>query len=160
MANRVERIIEIADAHIFYRNFSGVEKKYNPAGNRNFCVEIPENVMVDDVPLYQVLLEEGWNVRLMPPRNEGDAPMHYIQVNVSYKNTPPNIWLIAGRRKTRLDEGSVDSLDYAEIKTVDLVINPYNWEPGRVKAYLKTMYIEIVQDAFADKWAALEGPDM
>ena len=160
MANRVERILEIPNAHIFYRNFSGVEKKYNPAGNRNFCVEIPENVMVDDVPLYQVLLEEGWNVRLMPPRNEGDAPMHYIQVNVSYKNVPPNIWMIAGRRKTRLDEGSVDSLDYAEIKTVDLVINPYNWEPGRVKAYLKTMYIEIVQDAFADKWAALEGPDM
>lgn len=160
MANRVERILEIPNAHIFYRNFSGVEKKYNPAGNRNFCVEIPEDTMVDDVPLYQVLLEEGWNVRLMPPCNEGDAPMHYIQVNVSYKNIPPNIWMIAGRRKTRLDEGSVDSLDYAEIKTVDLVINPYNWEPGRVKAYLKTMYIEIVQDAFADKWAALEGPDM
>ena len=160
MANRVERILEIPNAHIFYRNFSGVEKKYNPAGSRNFCVEIPEDAMVDDVPLYQVLLEEGWIVRLMTPRNEGDAPMHYIQVNVSYKNVPPNIWLIAGRRKTRLDEGSVDSLDYAEIKTVDLVINPYNWEPGRVKAYLKTMYIEIVQDAFADKWAALEGPDM
>ena len=160
MANRVERILEIPNAHIFYRNFSGVEKKYNPAGNRNFCVEIPEDAMVDNTPLYQVLLEEGWNVRLMPPRNEGDAPMHYIQVNVSFKNVPPNIWMIAGRRKTRLDEGSIDSLDYAEIKTVDLVINPYNWEPGRVKAYLKTMYIEIVQDAFADKWAALEGPDM
>lgn len=160
MANRVERILEIPNAHIFYRNFAGIEKKYNSAGNRNFCVEISEDAMVDNTPLYQVLLEEGWNVRLMPPRNEGDAPMHYIQVNVSYKNVPPNIWLIAGRRKTRLDEGSVDSLDYAEIKTVDLVINPYNWEPGRVKAYLKTMYIEIVQDAFADKWAALEGPDM
>lgn len=160
MANRVERILEIPNAHIFYRNFSGVEKKYNPAGNRNFCVEIPEDATIDNTPLYQVLLEEGWNVRLMPPCNEGDAPMHYIQVNVSYKNVPPNIWMIAGRRKTRLDEGSVDSLDYAEIKTVDLVINPYNWEPGRVKAYLKTMYIEIVQDAFADKWAALEGPDM
>ena len=115
MANRVERILEIPNAHIFYRNFSGVEKKYNPAGNRNFCVEIPEDAMVDNTPLYQVLLEEGWNVRLMPPRNEGDAPMHYIQVNVSYKNYPPNIWMIAGRRKTRLDEGSVDSLDYAEI---------------------------------------------
>ena len=160
MANRVERILEIPDAHIFYRNFSGVEKKYNPAGSRNFCVEIPEDVMIEDVPLYQVLLEEGWNVRLMPPRKEGDAPMHYIQVNVSFKNVPPNIWMIAGRRKTRLDEGSVDSLDYAEIKTVDLVINPYNWEPGRVKAYLKTMYVEIVQDTFASKWAALEGPEM
>ena len=32
MANRVERILEIPNAHIFYRNFSGVEKKYNPAG--------------------------------------------------------------------------------------------------------------------------------
>ena len=160
MANRVERILEIPDAHIFYRNFSGVEKKYNPAGSRNFCVEIPEDVMIEDVPLYQVLLEEGWNVRLMPPRKEGDAPMHYIQVNVSFKNVPPNIWMIAGRRKTHLDEGSVDSLDYAEIKTVDLVINPYNWEPGRVKAYLKTMYVEIVQDTFASKWAALEGPEM
>ena len=160
MSGRVERILEIPNAHIFYRNFSGVEKKYNPAGNRNFCVEIPEEMMVGDVPLYQVLIDEGWNVRLMPPRNEGDAPMHYIQVNVSFRNVPPNIFMIAGRRKTRLDEGSIDSLDYAEIRTVDLVINPYNWEPGRVKAYLKTMYVEIVQDTFAEKWAALEGPDM
>lgn len=153
MAGRVERILEIPNAHIFYRNFAGVEKKYNPAGNRNFCIEIPKD-------LAQVLIDEGWNVRIMPPRSEEDEPIHYIQVNVSYKNVPPNIWMIAGRRKTRLNEESVDSLDYAEIRTVDVVINPYNWEPGRVKAYLKTMYVEIVQDSFAEKWAALEGPDM
>lgn len=151
MADRVEREISIENAHIFYRNFKGEEKKYNPAGSRNFCVEIPSD-------LAPVLQEEGWNVRISPPRTPEDDPIHYIQVSVSFRNIPPNIYLVTGRRRQRLTEDTVDSLDYAEIKTVDLVIKPYNWEPGRVKAYLKTMYVEIIEDKFAAKWAKLEGP--
>lgn len=39
MANpRVTENIKIENAHILFRNFSGLESKYNRAGQRNFCI--------------------------------------------------------------------------------------------------------------------------
>ncbi len=154
MADRVDRIITIENAHIFYRNFSGKETQYNRAGQMNFCVEIPDD------ELAEVLKEEGWNIRIRAPREEGDRSFYYLQVTVSFNRIPPNIYLVSNGRKTRLDDPDACAcLDYAEIRSVDVQIRPYNWEPGKVKAYLKNMYVEIEQDPLAAKWAQLEGPD-
>jgi len=106
--------IIIENARIIFRNFRGEESKYNRAGNRNFCV------IIEDSEQAEKLSNDGWNVRLLAPRDD------------------------------------------AEIRNVDLTIRPYSWEVNGktgIKAYLKTMYVTIEEDEFAEKYAEEEGPE-
>lgn len=156
MTKKVTDKLIIEEAKIIFKNFSGKETQFNRAGNRNFCV------IIEDEKMASTLSDDGWNVRTMPPRNEGDTATHYIQVNLSYaQNMPPKVVLVTKKNKTYLDEESVMALDYADIINVDLVINPYNWEVNGktgVKGYAETIYVTIIEDEFADKYADLEGP--
>ena len=144
----VKNNIVIEGAKIGFRNFSGEAGKFNPAGRRNFCVFLEKE-------LAKVLQEDGWNIRWLQPKDENDEPTPYLQVAVSYDNIPPKIVLVTKKRKTILDESKVNVLDWAEISNVDITIRPYNWEvsgKGGVKAYVKNMYITIVEDEFESKY--------
>jgi len=149
-----ERIpnISVENARIIFRNFAGKESKFNPQGKRNFCLLIDEEQAKN-------LKDDGWNVKYLNPRDPDDPPQPYIQVAVAFENYPPNIFLISGGKKTRLDEDSVSVLDYAEIENVDLIINPSHWEvsgKSGIKAYLKNMYVTIVENEFEKKYRDLE----
>ena len=140
--------IRIENANIAFRNFSGKEGKFNPAGRRNFCV-------IFDNDIGEKLHEDGWNIRYLKSRDEDEPDRPYLQVAVSFDKIPPRIILITRDGKTNLDEDDIDILDWAEIKNVDMIIRPYNWElNGRtgVKAYLKTMYVTLVEDEFESKY--------
>ena len=148
MAYKKTNNIMIEDARLIFKNFSGEESKFNRAGNKNFCVVLDHDMAED-------LAAEGWNIKYLRPREDGEEPTPYLQVTVAYGNIPPKVIMIAGKTKTPLDSFSIGTLDYAEITNVDLVIRPYNWEVNGkqgIKAYLKTMYVEIEQDAFASKY--------
>lgn len=152
MANNRVGNISVENARIIFRNFAGKESKFNAKGKRNFCL------VVDNEEAEQ-LKEEGWNIKYLKPRDDGDEPQAYLQVSVEYGNFPPNIWLVAGNKKTKLDEDTVASLDYAEIENVDLIIRPYTWEvngKGGIKAYVKNMYVTIVENEFEKKYRDLD----
>lgn len=146
---KVTNNIVFDNCRIGFRNFSGKEGKFNPPGKKNFCV------FIDDNEFAKRLESDGWNVRYLTPRNEGEEEQALLNVSVSYDPYPPTIFLVTSTQKTLLDNETVSMLDWAEIKNVDLVVRPYNYEVnGRsgVKAYCKSMYVTIVEDEFADKY--------
>lgn len=152
MANKSRQVtgnINIENARIGFRNFSGKEGKFNPAGKRNFCVFLDEDIA-------RSLEADGWNVRWLQSRDDQEADQGYLQVAVSYDNIPPKIVMITSGGKSILDNESVSILDWAEIAEVDLIIRPYNWEVQSkkgVKAYVKSMYVSIAEDEFEKKWS-------
>lgn len=144
----MKKNISIEGAQIRFRNFSGKEGRFNPAGRRNF------SVLLDD-DIAEELIHDGWNVRYLNPRDPSEKPQACLQVAVNYQNVSPKIVMVTRHGMSVLDEETVGALDWAEIENVDITISPYNWNMGGktgVKAYVKTMYVTIVEDEFEDKY--------
>lgn len=149
MAGKVTENVTIENARIIFRNFSGKPSQYNTEGQRNFCV------ILDDFDLAAKMKEDGWNIRELQPKEEGDQAVPYLQVSVSFNNIPPTVKLITAKNQTLLTEDTVNMLDWADIINVDMIIRPYNWEvngKSGVKAYLKSMYVTIQEDELAAKY--------
>lgn len=141
----------IEGARLIFKNFAGEESKFNRKGNRNFCVILEHDDAMN-------LMDAGWNIKELNSR-EDEEPLYYLQTAVSFDNIPPKVVLISGRTKTILDETTIETLDYAEIANVDLIIRPYHWEVNGktgIKAYLKTMYVTVEVDEFAAKYEDME----
>ena len=150
MAKNIENI-KIENARIVFRNLSGKPDKFNPqGGKRSF------SVVIEDPEFANELKREGWNIKQFNPSPDSDEePAHFISVKVSYNNIPPHIYLCTSKNKTLLNEDTIGQLDYAEISNVDIVITPYRYEmSGRsgISAYVKTMYVTVVEDEFASKY--------
>lgn len=158
-------ILQIDDATIVFRNFAGEGTKFNRAGDRNFAIVIEDQETAD------ALIDEGWNVKVRPPREEGDTPFMFLPVKVKfrveevetedgvdYKVTPP-VYLKSGEAEpVKLDEESIECLDQIDIERIDIDVRPYNWEvngkTGRT-AYLYAMHVEQdlwERDRFASRY--------
>lgn len=134
-----------------FRNFQGKGGRYNPEGNRNFVVFL-------DKKIAENMLRDGWNVKYLESREEGDEPQAIIKVVVRYDPKPPKVTMVTSRNHTRLDEDTIGELDHVDFKTCDIILNPYTWTVGEnvgVKAYLQTGYFTIDEDPLELEYNAL-----
>ena len=149
---KVTSPVEIADAQLIWRNFSGKAGKFNAEGVRNF------NIIIDE-DTYNTLAKDGWNVRVVMPKDDQDPdtpPLYFLPVKVAFGKRPPQIMLISSSGKRLRDEETVGMLDFIEIQKCDVVVNPYNYDVlGKqgVSGYLKALYVTMVEDRFAGKYA-------
>lgn len=155
---RVNQNITIEGARLIFRNFSGKVTDYNRNGQQNF------SVILDD-ELAATLENDGWPVKYRKPRE--DDPEQYrtpfLPVKVQFGMYPPTVVLITKRGKKRLDKDTIGQLDWARIENADVQIRPYNYpaingKPAGVSAYLKSLYVTIVEDALESKYADI--PDL
>lgn len=169
-------ILQIDDARLVFMNFAGREDKFNRKGDRNFAVVIPDANYPEDEKMYnrgklekeeirkihEVLINDGWNVKIKPPRDADDSPFMYLPVKVKYTDrSGPNAYLVTGDRMNKLDEESIAILDDIDILNVDLDVRPYDWEVnGKVgrSAYLQAIKVTQNIDRFKARYAEEEYP--
>lgn len=149
-----DNTVLMEDVRIVFRNFAGKEGMYNREGDRNFAV-----LLDDDVA--ERMLADGWNIKTLKPREDDEEPhaQPYLQVSLNFKGRPPRIVMITSRGRTNLGPDEVDVLDWADIKTVDLIVRPYEWSvngKSGVKAYLKSLFATIDEDALELKYADID----
>jgi len=149
--------VTMEGVRIIFRNFAGKEGKYNAAGQRNFAVILPSQEIADQ------MLADGWNVKYLQPREdheEEEMPTPYLKINVKYgKGRPPRAVVVTDRNRTNLDEDTIETLDLVDIKNVDLIVRPYEYDVNGkqgISAYLKSIYVTIEEDELEKKYGELD----
>lgn len=146
--------VTIENANILpggFRNFSGKETQYNREGDRKFNIALPAEVA-------EQMARDGWNIRQLDPREEGDEPQAIIEVAVKFGKIPPRIVILknGGRTRVPIGEDEVEILDWVLIRKADVILRPYEWVvngKSGVKAYLKTLFVTIEEDELEAKYS-------
>jgi hypothetical protein len=150
MANDNNVVME--NVRIIFRNFAGKEGMYNREGDRNFAV-----LLDDDTA--QKMEADGWNIKRLRAREEGEPEQPYLQVSVNFKGRPPRVVMITSRGRTTLHEDEVEILDWADIQMTDLIVRPYEWAVNGktgIKAYLQSIFVTIQEDELELKYADID----
>ena len=154
-----DNVVVMEGVRLVFRNFTGKEGPFNQEGARNFGVILPDDVA-------EAMLADGWNVKYLEPRDEdeGEERTPWLPVKVGYgKGRPPKITTINDLgKKTTLNEETVETLDWADITNVDLIVRPYHYDvQGRegISAYVQTMYITVEEDALERKYAEMDSTE-
>lgn len=149
--------IQINEARIAFRNFSGMKTEFNREGDRNFSLIIPTQELANE------FIENGLNVKIKPPRHEDDTPFMHLKVKVNMDSRlKPAIYLRSGGNMRKLDESTMGILDSVDIQYADMDFNIYDWnhsgKSGR-SVYLTAICVTQNVDRFAARYASEESPE-
>ena len=145
---------------IFATNFAGdpTKDRYNDARPK-------ANIIIPDPEQAKDLIKAGVRVRETRPRPDDDPddfqPEYFITVLLKYRGKngipvkyPPKVFLVSGDSEpVLLDEETVKQIDTMRVHNVNVILNPYEYDAGKLSLYIRTMYVE--QDLYDDPYAHL-----
>lgn len=158
----IGRTIAVDDTRfIFQTNFAG-----DPTKDRFADARRKANLLIPDPEQAKDLIKAGFKVRETRPRPDDDpndfVPEFFVTVLLKYRNRknepvkyPPKVYLVSGGNEpVLLDEDSVACIDQMRIRNVNVILNPYEYDPvnNGMSLYIRTMYVE--QDLDDDPYAA------
>lgn len=153
--NKDKLEIRIDNAKITFRNFAGAEGKFNPPGNRNFCIFLEEGIAKE-------MEASGWSIKWLNSY-EDEPPQPIVNVKLNFRNYPPKVVMVSNGKLTKLDEANVNVLDFAELENVDVILRGYEWVvsgKSGIKAYLKTGFFVLAVDELAKKYGQDPDPEI
>lgn len=146
----------LKDVPIRFRNFAGNAGQYNAQGQRNFCALL-------DPDTANAMRQDGWNIKQLKPREEGDLPQDYIKVKVNFSGPkPPKVYVVNSRGRSQFSEDMLPMLDWADFAKVDVILNPYKYSVNGnegVTAYLQTIFCFIREDELELEYAGIPDAD-
>ena len=152
--------LEINDARIIWPNFSGSADRFNREGDRNFNLVIPTQEIAELLLNDKNEWGDSWNVKIKPPRGEGDVPFMHMPVKVKFNNRGPNVYLVSGDKQVPLNEDTIGCLDDIDIISVDMDVRPYDGKMANGMtfrtAYLSAMRVHQRMDRFASEEGTLD----
>ncbi len=137
---------DFEDATIIFKNFDAKPTRFNKQGGKpGFSLSL-------DPDLADALVSDGWGVKSWTPK-DSDEPVLHLPIKINFDYKPPKIKLINSTGMTDITEDTIATLQYAEIKSVDMCVNGKWYEDGGYyTAYLDHMYVTIREDRFAAKY--------
>lgn len=146
--------VTFKDVTLRFKNFSGKATDFNVEGNRNFHVELTEDMVeyLNNVELNTKSgrTVKGANVKTYIPKEEGAAPRYSIKVLFG-AYPPEEMWYVTSKGKTRLNMDTVGNLDHMYIEKAKVQVSLSTYEKGSncgITAYLKKLIVWIKEDDF------------
>lgn len=167
----IGRTIAIDDTRfIFQTNFAG-----DPSKDRFVDSRRKANLVIPDPEQAKDLIKAGFKVRETKPRPDEDPadfiPEYFVLAVLKYRNRlgqpvkyPPKVYLVSGDNEpVLLDEDSVSCIDNMRVKNVNVILNPYKYDPANngLSLYIRTMYVEqdLDDDPYASRYRARQQDD-
>lgn len=148
--------IYVDDARIIWPNFSGRETAYNKEGDRNFCVRLDSDKLLDSA------MSSGYNVKY---RAEGEDSIPFLKINVVFGDNryPCQVFMKSRGKVTELKEDTVSLVDSSDILKANVIIQPKPWVINKdrygIAARLKALYLTVSEDKYAEEFFDEENED-
>lgn len=154
--------VVVKNACIMFTNFAGEKDRFN-MGKPQFNLVLTEEAARD-------LQADGWNVRTMPAREEGESPTYMTNINVAFSDDGrrnPTIKLYSsldGKRVCRrLSAETIGILDDIRLERINLRIGSFNYDGDKytMKGYLHELQAvqKAEQTSFDDDYADYQDND-
>lgn len=139
-------------ARLAWRDFAGAQY-----GNQCF------GLIIDDLEFGDQLAAKNWNVKLRPPREEGDPAIYTLPVTIKWRNRDgsparpvPKVGTKSDGRMTMYTEQTTSTIDGLRLDDITIKIEPYaGWDrndPEKKAAHCETFYATVVIDELDRKW--------